>query len=81
MLAGGVIQKGGEARGYKSGCVREKCCFKSMSVIDLCGWSKASGNQVYDEFITKCPVLRVILINNAGTCPDRLVDRGSLGEC
>ena len=35
VLAGGVIQKGGKARGYKSGCVREKWSFKSIFVIDL----------------------------------------------
>ena len=53
MLAGGVIEKGGKARGYKSGCVREKCCFKAGYVNERGRGAKPFRNQVYREFLIK----------------------------
>ena len=55
MLAGGVIQKGGKARGYKSGCVRVKWSFKAGYENERGRGAKAFSDQIYSEFLINCP--------------------------
>ena len=47
--------KGGMARGYKSGCVREKCCFKAGYVNERGRGAKAFSDQIYCDFLIECP--------------------------